>query len=183
MINVATLIIGILLFIQSVCIVSLLRPIKEPYDIRTLWFSIQEKFCIKEIAVLVISFLTGVSILDIFLEELYYEKLLNDVQDPELTYQFYLSKVTMCVLCGLITVYQFVLIERLAAYLTVIARLLEFELMCRHTILCQNDPLCFRATALSTASIFSRLRMPSRDSRSDSLKLTSPNVPKVEHDR
>lgn len=139
MINIFSFFIGILLYVELVTVVVLLKPYKEPYIIRDFWCSFLEKFGEPSIVVAVVFFSLIVNtFMEFFWERIYYDNLLKQVNDPNLVLEFYWSKMSMCYTCFFMALFLYILIERLAQFLIRIARLLEFELMCRHAILMKD---------------------------------------------
>lgn len=140
MINIFSALIGSLLFLELVFVVALLKPFKEPYLIRDFWCNVLENFSNPSKIVAVIFFSLCINtFLEISWEKRYYGKLLEQVNDPDLVLEFYLSKISMCYTCFFMTLFLLLIIERIAQFLIRIARLLEFELMCRHAILTKED--------------------------------------------
>lgn len=139
MINIHSVFTSLTLYIEIICIVSLLKPIKEPYDLRNYWYRLQGytedpvHIFVVALAILFIN-----SSLEFSKEKSRYTVLLKQIRNPNLLFEFYMTKITVCYIYFVLTVYLFVIIERLIQFLLIIARLLEFELMCRYGILTQD---------------------------------------------
>lgn len=136
MINIFSTFMGILLFIELLIFLSLLKPIREPYFFRDCWYKLQESSAspVRIFMGITLSLFFS-AFFDITYEKYYYGDLLNSVNDQNLIFEFYMSKISTCYICLLMALYLLILIERLTQFLILVAKLLEFELMCRHTIL------------------------------------------------
>lgn len=140
MINIFSAFIGSLLFVELVFVVALLKPFKEPYLIRNFWCKILENFSNpSKISAVIFFALSMNTFLEISWEHSFYRKLLDQVNDPNLVLEFYLSEISMCYTCYFVALFLLLIIERIAQFHIRIARLLEFELMCRHAILTKED--------------------------------------------
>lgn len=149
MINIFSICIGIILFAEVLLLVALLKPVRDPSCIRDFWAKFQER-CISQTKVLIslFSFLLLNTAMEIAWENQHHNEILQQVSNSGLVLEFYSSKISLCYTCFLMAVYILLLIERLTAFLLRIARLLEFELMCRHAILTRDN-----ATQMSNATI------------------------------
>lgn len=142
MINIFSAFIGTLLFSELIILMSLLKPLREPYFFRDWWLRLQKSSTSPaRVFMGIILSLFFTSFLEITYEKLYYRSLLNDVDNQNLVYQFYISKISTGYICFSMAIYLLILIERIIEFLTVVARLLEFELMCRHAILMKEQTL------------------------------------------
>lgn len=142
MINVFSIIIGFVLYTQVMFVIALLKPISEPYLIRDFYckavnyFNESSEFLIFSTICLI-----GNTLLEISFNRLYYYSMLRTSQDIEkgLIEEFRFSQISMSFTCFMMALYLLVTIERIFELLTKIARLLEFELMCRHAILTKEE--------------------------------------------
>lgn len=134
---------GIVIFCEVIFLVLLLKPVRQPYYIRNCWKQLQEKivnptnafsFLIFVVTIVV----TVTSLIEMKIEKQYYGKLLQEVNDIDLEYNFYISKISLSSAGCIVVVYLLIVIHRVTELLIVIARLLEFELMCRHAILSKD---------------------------------------------
>lgn len=140
MINIFSGIFGIVIFFEVIFLVLLLKPVRQPFYIRNYWKQLQEKLVnpTNAFSFLIFAVITAVTVNSFFeleFEKRYYGKLLQEVNDIDLEYNFYVSKVSLSSAGCIVVVYLLILIHRVTELLIVIARLLEFELMCRHAIL------------------------------------------------
>lgn len=157
MMNVFSAVIGSLLFMELVIGVALLKPFKEPYLIRDFWCKFLENTTNpSKISAVILSSLFLNTFLEITWEKRYYEKLLKLVNEPDISMEFYLSKISMCYTCFFMALFLLLVIERIAQFLIRIARLLEFELMCRHAILTKEEQFSNTTVVLSLSKIVSR---------------------------
>lgn len=140
MMNIFSIFVGTLIFFEVAFILALLKPFKEPYFIRDFWCNIQENSNnASKAAVVLLLFMMFNTLLEIFSDKKYYDSLLNRIKDERLILNFYLSKMTVSYICLFMSFYLLILIERLTHFFITIARLLEFELMCRHAILTRES--------------------------------------------
>lgn len=141
MINFFSVFVATVLFTELFLVIALLKPLKEPYFVRDFWHWLQEHKMLHPLKI--IPFLLILLIINTFLEisweNNFYANLLNEVTDSTLILDFYLSIVSISWTCLIMALYLILLIERLTQFLITIARLLEFELMCRHAILTKDD--------------------------------------------
>lgn len=140
MINIFSFAISIILFTELVIIIALLKPLIEPYHIRDLWLKAQKTSYSYPSRILG-GALFGLflnAFLDISWEKNYHVNILDQVKDMNLVLEFYGSKLSMSYTCLFFVLFLFMLIERILQNLFIIARLLEFELMCRHAILTRD---------------------------------------------
>jgi hypothetical protein len=159
MINVFSAIVGIVLFLEVIIVVALLKPVKEPYYIRNVWCNLQENsFNPSKLLGTLVFCLFLNTFMDMSWETNYYKDLLIDVDDGDLVLEFYFSKMSMCYLCFFIVLFLFVLIERTVQSLSIIARLLEFELMCRHAILSRDSATQTFRTMFMLSNIYEVVR-------------------------
>lgn len=147
---------GTLTYIELVLIMFLLLPFREPYFIRDWSIRLQKGFlCPTSIMFSLMVILLINVFLEILYERTYYSSLLAQVGDKNLSFEFYMSKITACYACFLNAVYLLVLAERITNFLVLIARLLEFELMCRYAILTQESgPTGLSYSTLSTFTVY-----------------------------
>lgn len=141
--NIFSVLYGIVIFCEVIFLVLLLKPVRQPYYIRNCWKQLQEKivnptnafsFLIFVVTIVV----TVTSFFEMKFEEQVYGELLREVNDIDLEYNFYVSKMSLSSAGCIVVVYLLVVIHRVTELLIVIARLLEFELMCRHAILSKD---------------------------------------------
>lgn len=140
MINVFSTLLGTVIYMELVFIVVLLKPLKEPYFIRDCWCKVQENIHFPSNLILIFTILLIANTsLEIAWEYNYNAKLLNNTNNSEIIWNFYLTKMSISFTCSLIALYMLIVIERVTQFLIIIARLLDFELMCRHAILTRDD--------------------------------------------
>lgn len=140
MINIFSACIGSFIFLELITLVALLKPIREPYIIRDYWCKLQVNSCYPHNIILGFSIALLInSMLEIMWEKSYYSFTVDSVKNSELVWHFYSSKLSMCYTCFFLALYLLILIERIIQFLITIARLLEFELMCRHAILTKEN--------------------------------------------
>lgn len=140
MMNIFTVLFGIVIFIEVIVLVLLLKPVRQPFYIRNYWKQLQERLvnhtnAFSFLIFAVISAVTLNSFFEIEFEKRYYGELLREVNDIDLEYDLYITKVSLSSVGCIVVVYLLIVIHRVTELLIVIARLLEFELMCRHAIL------------------------------------------------
>lgn len=134
MINIFSAFMGTILFVEILSVLALLKPIKEPYIIRDLWCKFEGNYYVNIICSII--FLLSINtFFEISWENGFYQQLLWNNKGSPMISEFYKSKMSMCFTCFFMAVYLIILIDRLIHILTMIARLLEFELMCRYAIL------------------------------------------------
>lgn len=154
MMNIFSAIFGVIIFLEIVSVIALLKPFREPYYIRDVWFHLQDTYHPPKVLGILIFSLFLNTIMEISWEKFHYRCLLYEVNDPGLILEFYLSKTSICYTCFLMTLYLLVLIERIIQYLIMIARLLEFELMCRHAILSRDFTTKHSTTTLFLTNLY-----------------------------
>lgn len=155
MINIFSAFIGILLFVEIVFVVALLKPVAEPYVIRDVWCKLLESINNpSRMLVLLLLLMFCNTFLELSYEKKSYAHLLDDVKDNQLILEFYLCKVSICYTCFFIGLYLLMLIERIVHFLVTIARLLEFELMCRHAILTREDVTQMSNTTIVLTNLY-----------------------------
>lgn len=143
MMNIFSILYGTVIFFEVIFLVLLLKPVRQPYHIRNCWKQLQDKivnptdafYCLIFVVAIVA---TGSSFFQMKFETTCYRELLQEVNDVDLEYNFYISKVSLSFAGCIIVVYLLIVIHRVTELLIVIARLLEFELMCRHAILSKD---------------------------------------------
>lgn len=141
--NIFSVLYGTVIFFEVICLVLLLKPVRQPYYIRNCWKQLQEKivnptnafYCLIFVVAI---FATVSSFFQMKFDKTCYRELLQEVNDIDLEYNFYISKVSLSSVGCIIVVYLLIVIHRVTELLIVIARLLEFELMCRHAILSKD---------------------------------------------
>lgn len=138
MINIFSVVLSMFMVVELISLIVLLKPIKEPRYIRDLWCNSQGQFNSIAIPIIVFMLLAN-TLFGCLWESLHYEKLLNENPESALVYEFRKSNILIFMVCLVLCIFLLVVIERLVNFLTVIARLIEFELMCRHAIL-TRDP-------------------------------------------
>lgn len=143
MMNIFSILYGILIFFEVIILVLLLKPVRQPYYIRNCWKQLQEKIVNPtnafSLLILVVTIVVTVSsFFEMEFEKKCYGALLQEVNDIDLEYNFYVSKVSLSYAGCIVVVYLLIVIHRVTELLIVIARLLEFELMCRHAILSKD---------------------------------------------
>lgn len=158
MINIFSTIIGSVLYCQLICVLALLKPIKEPYYIRNVWCNFQETHLPPKILGIFLFALFLNTFMDMSWEKTYHGNLLAEVEDPDLVMEFYVCKIAMSYTCFFVVVFLLILIERISATLITIARLLEFELMCRHAILTRENATQVYRTVLVLTNLFDVLK-------------------------
>lgn len=155
MMNVFSVLYGTIIFFEVIFLVLLLKPITQPYYVRNCWTQLQEKkvnptsaftFLIFVIAIVV----TASSFFEMEFEKMCYKELLQEVNDIELEHNFYISKFALSSTGCIIVVYLLIVIHRVTELVILIARLLEFELMCRHAILSKDINQDVTTTPTST---------------------------------
>lgn len=143
MMNIFSVLYGFVIFSEVIFLVLLLKPVRQPYYIRNCWKQLQDKivnptnafsFLIFVVAIVV----TVSSFFEMEFVKQSYGELLQEVDDIDLEYKFYVSKVSLSSAGCIVVVYLLIVIHRVTELLIVIARLLEFELMCRHAILSKD---------------------------------------------
>lgn len=159
MINIFSTIIGIILFSELLFVIALLKPVKEPYYIRDLWYHLQDNASIpsKIVGVVVFSLFVN-TFMDMSWEKSHHGNLLAEVKDANLVLEFYLCKMSMSYTCFFIVLFLFMLIERIVQTIIIIARLLEFELMCRHAILTRENATQVYRTVIVLKNLFDALK-------------------------
>lgn len=153
MINIFSTFLGIVIFTETAFVVALLRPLKEPYFIRDCWCKLQENY--NFLSNIFSFFLTTFfinSVLEFLWEIGVYKSILRNTKNPWLVLHFYLSKSFVSLVCYIVAFYLLVLIEMITKFLIVMARLLDFELMCRYAILCRSEDPGESTTTLIIAS-------------------------------
>lgn len=150
MINIFATILGCFLFVELVILISLLKPIKEPYYIRDYWCKVQTGTNYEKYFILVsILSLLLTNFLEMFYENYFYSKLLTSTDDKTLNREFYKSNFFISLITFFIPIYLLILIERITLFLITVARLLDFELMCRYAILNEKEDSTFTKTKIS----------------------------------
>lgn len=139
MINIFSAFTGIIIFLELVLLVALLKPFKEPYFIRDVWCKLQENdhFSSNILMIATLSLFIN-AFLEVTWKKLYYYSILNSCKNSDLVWDFYFSEITICYTCFFVAVYLLLLIERVSQFLITLARMLDYELMCRHAILSKD---------------------------------------------
>lgn len=150
MINIFAIVIGGCIFVELVIIISLLKPIKEPYCIRDYWCKFQgiTKYEKKVLSVFILS-LTVTNFLELFSESYFHSALLKNIDDQNLKWEFYKSKFYISFITFFVPIYLLLLIERITLFFITVARLLDFELMCRYAILNKKEDSTFMKNKIS----------------------------------
>lgn len=153
MINIFSTFLGIVIFTEAAFVVALLKPLKEPYFIRDQWCKLQEnfKFPSNILNLFIVTFFIN-GILELLWEISVNKPLLDNAKNPCVVLNFYLSKSFVSLVCYTIAFYLLLLIERISKFLVVMARLLDFELMCRYAILSRSDDPRESTTTIIIAS-------------------------------
>lgn len=139
MINIFSAFTGILIFLELVLLVALLKPFKEPYFIRDVWCKLQENDHFSSNILMIASLSLFINaFLEVTWEKLYYYSVLNNCKNSDLVWGFYFSEITICYTCFFVAVYLLLLVERVSQFLITLARMLDYELMCRHAILSKD---------------------------------------------
>lgn len=127
---------GIFLFFEVVVVVALLKPVREPCIVRDSWIVIIN-FCKGEyrLFLYVILVLSTNVFLDLCFEDAFYKSFLENVADTDVVLIYRESKDLLSYFCFYMAIFLLIIIERIARLLITVARLLEFELMCRYSIL------------------------------------------------
>lgn len=121
-------------------IMALLRPIQQPGALRDLYCDFKKKFAYPtKIIVLLMAILFVSTLLEISWESTNHHRALANSHDAHLIIQFYVSKISLCYICFFMEIYLIFVIEWIAEFTIRVARLLEFELMCRHAVLTRDD--------------------------------------------
>lgn len=154
MINIFSVLYGTIIFSEVILLVLLLKPVRQPYYVRNFWTQLQGKminptnafsFLILVVAVIVI--VSSFSLMEF--EKAWYKELLQEVNDINLERNFYISKVSLNSAGCIAVVYLLIVIHRVTELLILLARLLDFELMCRHAILSKESNLDVATTPTS----------------------------------
>lgn len=136
MINIFSIVIASIIFAEILIVFALIKPVKQPGNLRDFWCSILDKINHPEkVVAFILSMLFMNTMMQISWEKSCYKDLLIKVNDPDLELKFIVSKISLCYTLFVVVVFLFITIERLFQYLLTVARLLEFELMCRHSIM------------------------------------------------
>lgn len=158
MIGVSRMFTGTFLFVELVAVIALLKPFQQPCYLRDYWCKFKQKFPQppKIVALLVsISFIS--TVVDICLDIQAHYLLLQDV-NTDLALEFYVSKISLCYSCFIMQSYLLFLIEWLVHFSIRIARLLEFELMCRHAVLTKDETTQVTYTAVVNSNLLTSER-------------------------
>lgn len=119
--------------------VALLKPFQEPCYLRDYWARFKQKYSQSPKTVLFFISLVFLSTaLEIGVDIKERRRLFKDV-DSSLVFEYYGSKVSLCGTCFVMQAYLIVLIVWLVHFSIKVARLLEFELMCRHAVLTKDE--------------------------------------------
>lgn len=130
---------GMTLFVELFIVLAILKPFQDPCTIRDLWAQFQEQ-CISQVKAytVILFFMLLNAGMEISWENVHHHHLLEEVGDSELILEFYSCKISLCYTCFFMTLFILFLIERLTFFIVMIARLLEFEFMCRYAILTKD---------------------------------------------
>lgn len=182
--NIFSVLYGILIFFEVIIVILLLKPVRQPYYVRNCWKRLQDKIvnptnAFTFLIFVVAMFATVTSFFEMELEKKCYGKLLQEVNDIDLEYNFYVSKVSLSSAGCIVVVYLLIVIHRVTELLIVIARLLEFELMCRHAILSKDVPQDIAGTTSVTPAYIAGVLKCNKDyvrdwNQSNDLRLRCP---------
>lgn len=140
MINLFSIIIGTSLFLELAIIVALLKPVRQPGALRDLWCDFKKRFAYPtKIIVLLMGVLFLSTLLEISWESTNHHRALLHSPNAHLILQFYASKISLCYICFFMEIYLIFVINWIAEFTIRVARLLEFELMCRHAVLTRDE--------------------------------------------
>ena len=140
MIGLFRLFLAISLFIELAIVVALLKPFREPLFIRDYWYRFKQKYShAPQVMLFLITLATFMSaVLELCMQRTINKSMLTDV-DTKLVLEFCGSKVSLCYCCFFMQAYLIFLIGWLVDFSIRVARLLEYELMCRHAVLKKEE--------------------------------------------
>lgn len=140
-INIFSLFSGITLFCELVFVIALLKPFKEPHIIRDGIINLRKQghFTVISFDIILLFFI--ITVTGIFWEILQFKSFFKSNTQVELINVFYKTVTTVHLVCFIINVFVLFLMERILKMICFIARLLEFELMCRYAMLTRELPL------------------------------------------
>lgn len=140
MINLISVILGTTLFTETVIVIALLKPFQQPCFLRDVWCVFKARYSHPpKIIALLLTFLFLLTLLEVCWESSEHRYILSEVHNTRLVLKFYSTKISLCYTCFFMQAYLLFLIEWLAEFTITVARLLEFEVMCRHAVLTRDD--------------------------------------------
>lgn len=162
------------LFIEVAIVVALLKPFQQPCFIRDYWYKFKHRHSqTPQVVMFLVTLVTFMStVLELCVQRSQNISILKGV-DTKLVLEFCASKMSLCYSCFFMQAYLIFLIGWLVHFSIRVARLLEFELMCRHAILKKEEFTEVSATAVIMTNV---LEYTDRNENSSETHLAPPNV-------